>query len=97
MSQEQANELFSQVVAKCWADDDYKQKLINDPAAVLKAEGVEMPEGVSLRVVEDSEQLHTIVLPAKPTSLSDDDLDNVAGGLCCLPLGIAMTGAALIF
>ncbi|WOJ93369.1 NHLP leader peptide family RiPP precursor [Congregibacter variabilis] len=85
MSQEQASELFGRVVAKCWADDEYKQKFIDDPAAVLKAEGVEVPDGVSFRVVEDSEQLHTIVLPAKPTGLSDDDLDNVAGGLSYVP------------
>ena len=45
-------------VAKAWADEDYKQRLLTDTAAVLKEEGVDTHEGMSVRVVviEDVEE-----------------------------------------
>jgi hypothetical protein len=31
------------VVAKAWADEAFKARLVSDPAAVLKAEGLALP------------------------------------------------------
>src|SRR4029078_12828965 len=39
MWEEQAKKMGS-VIAKCWSDDGFKKKLLADPAATLKAEGV---------------------------------------------------------
>jgi hypothetical protein len=67
---------LTRVIAKAWADEAYKQRLITDAVAVLAEEGIAVPEGVSVRVVEDSEDVRTIVLPPVPTDLGDmDDLE----------------------
>jgi len=80
MNQETQSKKMHQVIAKCWSDESFKQKLQADPVATLKAEGVTVPEGVAVKVLENTDKVFHLVIPAKPTDLSDDDLDNVAGG-----------------
>ena len=91
MSREQQGEqakAYARVVAKAWSDGPFKQRLLADPATVLAAEGVAVPEGVEVRLVEDTNNLVHLTLPARPPDLSDEQLDKVAGGLkcgCCPP------------
>jgi hypothetical protein len=60
---------WARVVAKAWADEDYKRRLLADPAAVAKEEGVPVPEGLTLKVVEDAPGTRTLVLPPIPAEL----------------------------
>ena len=72
---------YGQVVAKAWADEEFKQRLLADPAAVLQAEGIAVPEGVELRAVENTDKVLYLALPPKPSAeLSDEQLDQLAGG-----------------
>jgi len=72
---------FGQVIAKCWADEEFKKKFKAEPDAVLKEHGVDFPEGIKLHVVENTEKEAYIVIPPKPgKELSDESLDKVAGG-----------------
>ena len=57
---------MAKIVAKAWADDEYKQRFISDPAAVLREEGVELPDGMNFKVLEAKENENWIVLPPKP-------------------------------
>jgi hypothetical protein len=81
MNQEEQNKQIGQLIAKCWADEGFKQKLLTDTMATLKAEGTELPAGLIVKAVENTDQVFHLIIPAKPTDLSDDDLENVAGGL----------------
>jgi hypothetical protein len=85
MNQEKQGEKMGQVIAKAWADDAFKQRLLNDPAAVLKEEGVEIPEGVEVRVVENTDKIFYLLLPPRPlgAELSEAQLAVVAGAGCC--------------
>ena len=47
---------------------------------MLKAAGVEWPAGTSVRVLVNDDKVFHLVIPARPTDLSDEDLDKVAGG-----------------
>ena len=76
---DQSNQ-YQQLVANCWADEAFKQRLLDNPVETLAAEGMSVPEGVTIRVVEDSARALTLVIPAKPDVLSDDQLADVAGG-----------------
>jgi len=80
MSQVEQSKQIQQLIAKCWSDENFKHKLLADPAAVLKAEGVAVPAGVTVKALENTDKLLHLLIPAKPTDLSDADLDQVAGG-----------------
>lgn len=94
MNQKEQVRQLSQLFAKCWTDETFKQKLIADPVATLQAEGVVLPRAQSVKVVENTDQVTHLVIPAKPADLSDADLDRVSGGFAipipdvmyCLPL-----------
>jgi hypothetical protein len=77
---------MGQIIAKAWSDEGFKQQLLTNPAAALKAEGVEIPAGVAVRVVENTATTFHLVLPPKPATgeLSDEQLGNVAGGFTCV-------------
>jgi len=80
MNQVEKSKQIQQIIAKCWSDESFKQKVLADPTAILKAEGVSLPEGVSVATLENTDKVLYLVIPAKPTELSDEDLDKVAGG-----------------
>jgi hypothetical protein len=62
-------------------DPAFKAELIANPAAALKAEGIDVPAGVAVTVVENTDKQFHLVLPPVPTDeLSDEALDAVAGG-----------------
>ena len=81
MNQEEQSKALGQLIAKCWADESFKQQLLADTMATLKAEGAELPAGLTVKAVENTNTVFHLVIPAKPRSdLSDNDLDKVAGG-----------------
>ena len=83
MSHEQQDEqakVYARIVAKAWGDAAFKQQLLADPVTVLHAEGVAIPEGTELRMVENTDTLVYLTLPARPAKISDEQLDQVAGG-----------------
>jgi hypothetical protein len=65
---------WSQLIARCWADEKFKQQLLADPAATLKANGVDIPPGLTIKAYENDDKVFHLVIPAKPTDLSDVDL-----------------------
>jgi hypothetical protein len=73
---------FAKVIAQAWSDQDYKQRLIDNPAGALAAAGAEVPDGVQLRVVEDSDTLRHLVQPGEG-EIDEEDLERVAGGTMC--------------
>ena len=77
---------YGKVVAKAWRDPAFKAKLIADPQAVLREAGMAVPAGATVKVVENTGTHLHFVLPPKPTGqLSDEALDEVAGGAGPMP------------
>ena len=75
---------YGKMVARAWRDPAFKAKLLADPHATLKEAGLQVREGVTVKVVENTDTHHHLVLPPKPTGeLSDEALDKVAGGNLC--------------
>ncbi len=81
---EQAKQ-WAKVVAKAWADEDYKQRLMSDPTSVLTGEGMEMPEGVEIKVVEATDKQAWMVLPPRPRNSGEieEATERVAAGCSC--------------
>ena len=80
---EQKNAL-AQLFAACWKDEALKARFMSDPKSVLKDYGLEVPDGMDVKVVENADNSVHITLPAAPVEsmdLSDDELSNAAGGV----------------
>ena len=78
----EADNAMQKIITKCWEDEAFKERLLADPAATLAAEGVQVPEGVTVKVAVDAEDLRTLVIPLPPAgALNDGEISAVAGGL----------------
>jgi len=75
---------WQQLVARAWSDPAFKARLLANPAAVLRAEGVNLPAGVSVHVLENTGEVINLVLPLKPVpaDLSEEELQAVTAGNC---------------
>jgi hypothetical protein len=72
------------VIAKAWADEDFKAALLANPRAALRSQGIEIPEGVTLNVLENSENVINLVLPKLPEmALAGESLDQADGAARC--------------
>ncbi len=60
---------WAKVIAQAWVDEEFKAKLLADPKAVLKAEGIEIPENIKLNLTEAKEDELNLTLPLKPDGL----------------------------
>ena len=74
---------WGQIVSKAWADEQFKQRLLADPAEVLKEKSVTVPAGMTVNVVENTNVVCNLTLPLKPSEaaeLTEDELESIAGG-----------------
>lgn len=87
MNAEKTINAWGQVVTKAWADETFKKSLLANPRAVLEKHGLEVPTGLQIRVVENTDQILHLTLPARPSNvqleseLKDSELDAVSGGM----------------
>jgi len=71
---------WGRLVARAWDDDGFRQRLLAEPEAVLREEGIDVPEGVEVRVEEEGSTPGAgaayLRLPARPGAddLVEDDL-----------------------
>jgi hypothetical protein len=74
----------ARIVGQAMSDLTFRKKLLADPAGTLKRAGVVVPDGIAVRVVEDTATLVHVVLPAveRDGAMVDNDLDAVSGGKC---------------
>ena len=72
---------YEALIRRCWADPDFKARLLADPAAVIQEAGLPVPVGVSsVRAVENSPGQLTVVIPPNPDSLPPEQRELIAGG-----------------
>lgn len=66
------NSLKVQIIQKAWADPAFKEQLLADPRKALQASfGIELPEGINLKVVEETPSDYYLVIPPNPAELED--------------------------
>jgi hypothetical protein len=72
----------ARIIGQAMSDANFRKKLLTDPVGTLRGAGVEVPDGVSVRVVEDTPTLVHVVLPppVDESEIADSDLDMVSAG-----------------
>ena len=74
---------LANLFAACWKDEALKQRFMSDPKAVLADHGIEIPDDIAVKGVENTDDQVHITLPAMPAdagSLADHELAAAAGG-----------------
>lgn len=62
---------WAKIVARAWASKDYKMRLLSEPAAILKEEGLEIPDGLDIKCLETTGKQSWLILPPKPDDMSN--------------------------
>src|ERR1051326_2514755 len=85
-----------QVLERALKDEAFRKALLTNPRAVLARDyHIQVPETVGIRVVEDTAETLTIVLPPRQEALqelSDAELEAAAGGFIMKDTIIIRTG-----
>lgn len=58
---------YGEVVAKCWEDEAYKKRFLEDPEGVLAEAGFVVEEGVNYKIIEAPKLVEYMVLPHAET------------------------------
>jgi hypothetical protein len=76
------------ILRRATEDPAFRQRLVADPAAVLREQGLPLPAGLELRVLEATDQVSYLVLPRQSADgeLSDAELEEVTGGLVVIAI-----------
>jgi len=82
MNKEEIGKKMGRIIVKAWNDEEHKQRLLKDATAVLREEGIDVPDGLEVRMVENTPEICHIVIPARPAmiELTEEQLAEAAGG-----------------
>ena len=76
-----ATDILEQLLSRAGEDPAFRQRLLAEPEATLKEEyGFAVPNGMRLKVIEDSKTTAHLVLPPNP-QLTMDEMRAVSGGI----------------
>ena len=81
---EQRNKLAA-LFAACWKDEALKARFMADPKAVMAEFDMDVPDGIDVNVVENTDNTVHITMPKAPRGadeLSNEELAGAAGGDC---------------
>jgi hypothetical protein len=69
--------IWDRAVMRAWQDPEFRQKLVDDPNAVLAELGFKIPAGVRFVVAENTPERRHLILPAAPSGdVTVKTLDN---------------------
>ena len=75
MQQANWQKQWGMIVANAWSDERLKRRLIEEPEAVLREHGIEVPYDIEFKVMVDTDQVRHLVLPLSPSGdLADEEL-----------------------
>jgi len=92
------HDLEAKIVKRCWEDEAFRKEFTSDPAgAFVTYLGLQRAQLPKIVVHEEPSGSWHIVLPSKPANtseLSDDELEQVAGGVTPTPIIITLVVTA---
>jgi len=82
MTDEEQGGTMGRIVARARTDEAFRERLLADATAVLREEGVAVPEGVTVKAVENTRDVEHLVIPSRRAheGLDEAALGAVVGG-----------------
>ena len=75
----------ARILNRAWKDKTFKKRLLEDPHGALKDEGIKVPKGVRLKVVENTAKVRHMVIPKKPRKpIKEEELSSRMGADFCI-------------
>ena len=78
------DQISAVIAEKAWKDESFHKAVLANPNKVFEEHtGQPLPQGMTIKVIEDTPNTVHFVIPARPAStseLSDAELESVAGG-----------------
>ena len=67
---------------KVWTDGAFRTRLDRDPKSVLAEFGAQLPDGVEIKVIQDTDKVKYLHIPSPPPEgeITDADLEASQGG-----------------
>jgi hypothetical protein len=81
MYREEFQKAYGRIITQAWSDAAFKEKFLSDPIGVFKENGIEVPEGVHVKIVENTDEEVSFILPSKPGETCGESVCG-AGDLC---------------
>ena len=85
LESERSSVITGMVVARAWRDPGYRNRLLSSPREVLVAEGLEIPDGMAIRVFADTPAIRHVHLTSLTTE--PEELIGVLREILPLPEG----------
>ena len=84
---DEINQILNALAKQAHEDPAFKERLLSNPKSVLSEKGINLPESLHLKIVEDTDpRLITLHLPPTPSGeLSEEELEKVSGGAAKAP------------
>lgn len=84
MQKDDSRKKMGKVIARAWSDAEYRKRLHSHPHDVLAEAGIAVPKNQKIKVLEDSADTVHVVIPARPSHVTDQQLRNedVHADLC---------------
>jgi hypothetical protein len=57
---------WAKIISLSWLDENFKRRLFQDPKAILKEHGIELPGEIKINLIEGKPGEVNITLPPKP-------------------------------
>jgi Nitrile hydratase, alpha chain len=66
---------YGELIAKAWSDPAFKARLLAEPAAMAREQGIDIPDGVPLRAIEigPGETYLVLTSPEQPSAVTVDE------------------------
>lgn len=76
-------EFEESLIVKAWKDSSFKKELLSNPKSALVREGINLPDGLEIKVLEENASTFYLVIPSQPSEtgeLCEAELESIAGG-----------------
>lgn len=81
------SDIEQSVIRRAMMDEDFRKSLLADPKAAVEAviredvPGGKLPANLQVKAFEEPENALYLIVPPQPSELTEDQLEQVAGGL----------------